>query len=683
MRTILILISAATLAIMLATACNRDRSIPLPDQPPITRSDIPTSVPIATATATEIPTSTPTPPTRTPVPTSTPSPPTPAEIFAEVSPAIAYIETTSSSGTALLIDGGYLITNAHIVWPYAGAQVSFPDGTVIRNAPLVGWDLLADLAVLGPVDVSAQPLTLSESAAPAIGSEVLTIGYPGSPGDLPQPTLGRGLVSRFREWQETGLLYIQSDATIEGGQSGGALISDTAEIVGITGYSTGESNYSLSLAISDVTPRIRSLISGDDPSGIGSRLLPRTGGSIQHSGTLDTFWDTSAYVIQEPVGTTVAITLDSQDDLAFTVYDSLGDEVLYVDDYYSGVEAGTLTIDYPEPYFVVVTQAGEDPTSFTLVATHGLTPIPDPDDGRQLRVDESVHGNVDYPGDTDTYAVRLNSNQRVEFSASSFALDTFLAADFYGAFDEQIIIDDDSGGGLFGLDAHIVYLVPHTGEFIVVVSENYSETGGYTLAISNANASSQLTSTTRAELFDDSTDDSTNVTGFGPDELRGALSDLPAAFEEVDLASEGFSVEDLGLDDPFDHSVSYGSADPFQLLVVLNGHLNEDDRLGFDILASSPDVIFPAIISSPEFSGNDVGDYGALSVQLIGDTAGGFWFDFASDGTSVRVDMIFLRRGDIGGLVYSFSFSDVTTLVSTQEVALMLDASIVEFLSNQ
>ena len=161
------------------------------------------------------------------------------------------------------------MTNAHNVWPSDSVQATFPDGTIIRNVPLVGWDLLTDLAVLGPVNVSIQPLILAESAKPAIGSEVLTIGYPGSPGDPPQPTLGRSIVSRLREWDETGLTYIQIDATLEGGQSGGALISSTGDIIGITGYTIGEASHGLALASSDLTSRIRSLISGNDPSGIG------------------------------------------------------------------------------------------------------------------------------------------------------------------------------------------------------------------------------------------------------------------------------------------------------------------------------------------------------------------------------------------------------------------------------
>ncbi len=427
-----------------------------------------------------------------------------SQIFSSVSPAVAYIETTSSSGTALLVNGGYLVTNSHIVWPNDSVRATFPDGTVIQNVPLVGWDLLTDLAVLGPVNVSAQPLILTESPEPAIGAEVLTIGYPGSPGDPPQPTLSRGIVSRFREWNETGLTYIQSDANIEGGQSGGGLLSDTGDILGITGYSVGEANYGLSVASSDLAPRIRSLIAGNDPSGIGVRLIPSTGGGIRHSGALGTFWDTMGYVIEEPVGTNVEITLNSEDDLDFAVYDSIGQKALYVNDVYSGTETGTASIQYQEPHFLVVSQLTEAPVSFTLEGSHPMVPVPDPDDGVRLNVGQSVSGNIDYPGDIDTFIVRLTANQKVEFSVSSFLLDTFLYADFQGAFDDEIIVDDDSGGGLFGLDANIVYSAPHTGDFLVVVSENYYVTGAYVLEIANASPSAQLTTTTWADLFDDS-----------------------------------------------------------------------------------------------------------------------------------------------------------------------------------
>ena len=355
-----------------------------------------------------------------------------------------------------------------------------------------------------PVNVSAQPLILTESALPPIGSEVLTIGYPGSPGDPPQSTLSQGIVSRFLEWNETGLTYIQSDANIEDGQSGGVLLSDTGDVIGMTSYSLGVANYGLSVASSDLAPRIRSLIAGNDPSGIGARLIPSTGGDIRHRGTLGTFWDTMAYVIEEPVGTNVDITVTSEDDLAFSVYDSFGEETLYVDDDYSGPETGIASIQYQEPHFLVVFQLTEESVSFALESSHQLIPIPDPDDGARLTIGGSVRGNIDYPGDIDTFTTHLTANQIVEFTVSSSLLDTFLIADFQGAFDDEIIADDDSGGGLFGLDSKIVYRAPHTGDFIIVVYNNYNETGAYVLEVADASPTAQLTTTTWADFFYDS-----------------------------------------------------------------------------------------------------------------------------------------------------------------------------------
>ncbi len=700
----IICILAVALALIVMVACVGGGSSPINDQPSTTANNtstpisitiatpdaIPTATAVSTPTATPYPTPTPTPiptpvPTATsvPVPTSTPSQPTPAQIFAKTSPAVAYIETRSSSGTALLVNGGYLVTNAHIVWPNDGAQVTFPDGTFIRRAPLVGWDLLADLAVLGPVSVSAQPLALAETATTNIGSEVLTIGYPGSPGDPPQPTLGRGIVSRFREWPETGLTYIQSDSAIEGGHSGGALVSSLGEVIGVTTYSIGEANHTLSLASSDLTPRMLSLIAGNEPPGIGARLLPKAGGGIRHLDSLGTFWDTTAYIIEEPAGTNVEVAVNSDQDVDFTVYDSLGEETLYVDDHLSGLETGSVTIDYEQPYFLVVSQFGEDPTNFTLDTTHSVVPIPDPDDDRRLRIGQSVLGNVDYPGDIDTYTVRIRGNQKVEISTTSLPLDTFLLIDFSGASDEQIIIDDDSGGGMFGLDSRIVYSASHAGDFIVAVHDNYNEISAYTLEITSASPSAQLTSTTRADLFGDSTDGSTDTLGFGLYELRTALNSLPASFEEVDPEAEGLSAADLGLQNLFQDTAAFANSNPYQVILAFSGELTDLDRIVYDADLSSPEAFLQDARAGLLSSGQGMGSYGVIRTHSIGQISAGAWFDLVYEDGTLRADIIMFRRENIAGLVYSYSLPGSSTLVSSVEAALMLDTAIAVYLAAQ
>ena len=78
-----------------------------------TDTPTPTPVPTDTPTPTPVPTDTPTP---TPVPTDTPTPKpvaemSSAEVYALISPSVAFIETTVATGSGVLIEGGYVITN--------------------------------------------------------------------------------------------------------------------------------------------------------------------------------------------------------------------------------------------------------------------------------------------------------------------------------------------------------------------------------------------------------------------------------------------------------------------------------------------------------------------------------------------------------------------------------------------
>ena len=124
-----------------------------------------------------------------------------ARIFEMVSPAIAYIHTGTGSGSGVLVEGGYVVTNAHVVWPFNAVRVAFPDGTDFRGVPVIGWDLLADLAVLGPIETPVQPVSLLDGENIPIGSEVYLIGYPAEVEAYPKTTMTRGILSRLREWE--------------------------------------------------------------------------------------------------------------------------------------------------------------------------------------------------------------------------------------------------------------------------------------------------------------------------------------------------------------------------------------------------------------------------------------------------------------------------------------------------
>ena len=120
---------------------------PLPTRPAPTVTATPTPTATHTVTPTPTPTAANTPipslkATVTPAPTPTPTSEIagslvmdPSEIYANVSPSIAFISTTSSYGSGILIEGGYVVTNAHVVWPYNSVRVVFPDGSEHSEVP--------------------------------------------------------------------------------------------------------------------------------------------------------------------------------------------------------------------------------------------------------------------------------------------------------------------------------------------------------------------------------------------------------------------------------------------------------------------------------------------------------------------------------------------------------------------
>lgn len=142
------------------------------------------------------------------------------------------LQVNASLGSAVVIDPeGYLVTNYHVVYGASQVRVQLADGRIAAPR-LVGFDKETDLAVL-KVDLGTVPaITLGRSDQVRIGDVVLAIG---NPYGLTK-TVTQGIVSATGR----GLLglatfenFIQTDAAINKGNSGGALINTQGELVGI------------------------------------------------------------------------------------------------------------------------------------------------------------------------------------------------------------------------------------------------------------------------------------------------------------------------------------------------------------------------------------------------------------------------------------------------------------------
>lgn len=143
-------------------------------------------------------------------------------------PALKRREQSLGSGVIFTSDG-YVLTNNHVIAGANDIQVMLHDGRV-AHARLVGTDPDTDLAVL-KIDVGPLPTIKVDPKLPQVGDVVLAIGNPFGIGQ----TVTMGIVSALGRQLSLSPYedFIQTDAAINSGNSGGALVNADGQLVGI------------------------------------------------------------------------------------------------------------------------------------------------------------------------------------------------------------------------------------------------------------------------------------------------------------------------------------------------------------------------------------------------------------------------------------------------------------------
>ena len=143
-----------------------------------------------------------------------------------------------SMGTGVVVtDTGYVVTNYHIIDETVSIRVSLLDDSYrYFEAKVVGFDEEFDLAVLkfDPAEVTLTPARLGDSDQLAVGDRVYAVGNP--MGYL-LGSMSGGLVSALNRDEDasgSALGLIQTDAVLNPGNSGGALLNESGQVVGIT-----------------------------------------------------------------------------------------------------------------------------------------------------------------------------------------------------------------------------------------------------------------------------------------------------------------------------------------------------------------------------------------------------------------------------------------------------------------
>jgi len=160
-----------------------------------------------------------------------------------------HVPAGAGSAVALTPDG-FLLTSAHVVaGPGRTGRAAFVDGRELSFG-VVGFDHLSDLAVLRTDGGDLTPARLGEAEALRVGQLVIAIGNPnGFAGSVTAgvvSALGRSLPARSGRTVRYIDNVIQTDAALNPGNSGGALVDSAARLVGIN---TAVAGVGLGLAV--------------------------------------------------------------------------------------------------------------------------------------------------------------------------------------------------------------------------------------------------------------------------------------------------------------------------------------------------------------------------------------------------------------------------------------------------
>lgn len=214
------------------------------------------------------------------------------QVASKVLPSVVALDVTGggsggSGSGVILTEDGLILTNDHVV-SLAGSidpdsaqvTVSFADGST-TPATVVGTDPLTDTALVQAEDVSGlTPVTIGQSGDLDVGEEVVAVG---SPYGL-DSTVTSGIVSALdrpvevgRDAEGNSVAYpaIQTDAAINHGNSGGALVNMAGELVGINASirtpdggdpDAGSIGLGFAIPIDEVVPIVEQLRAGETPT---------------------------------------------------------------------------------------------------------------------------------------------------------------------------------------------------------------------------------------------------------------------------------------------------------------------------------------------------------------------------------------------------------------------------------
>lgn len=160
-----------------------------------------------------------------------------AAIVPRVEPSVVRVDVNipggTDSGSGTIVDKrGYIVTNEHVIHESQGIQVTLMDGTVL-GASVIASDVNQDIAIIKLTSARTDfpVITIGTMTDVLVGEAVMAGGFPAGT-LLPGPaSFTMGIVSAMRN--QSGFDYVQIDASINPGSSGGCLVTIDGKMIGV------------------------------------------------------------------------------------------------------------------------------------------------------------------------------------------------------------------------------------------------------------------------------------------------------------------------------------------------------------------------------------------------------------------------------------------------------------------
>jgi len=164
------------------------------------------------------------------------------ELYRRSSPAVVFITQVDAAGKVTSLASGFLVspngivvTNHHVIDPDQGAvhlRVKIPRGDVYTDVRVIYAEERRDFAVIAVKASGLPALPTADSDKVEVGDRVIAIGNPKGL----ELTLTEGIIESVRLDPKNGYRFIQHQAPISPGSSGGPLLNMKGEVIGINAF---------------------------------------------------------------------------------------------------------------------------------------------------------------------------------------------------------------------------------------------------------------------------------------------------------------------------------------------------------------------------------------------------------------------------------------------------------------